>query len=742
LARRSDRFSQILSRAVRDERQGGVLMTTSGLTRKEHEELARLTPAAHEDLRVELAATIARLRDLLTTGDPFFILGVVQDLNLFVPWGEYYEPTHGGLETRLELAAGLLATQPVAVTRDRPTAEAVQTILDEIDHALLVNTLFNLTMRPQGDHKLAAHRFSSAMRWMSIRGSSFAGQGEDLARELYGRQDAWLTTNLGFTIGDVIRVGKAATELHTERRNALGEAGADAANAETAGWPAMTEPERREAMGRAVMAVIDTHENGLRDSATVTTKLICDHDKSLEVGHVQALLRELSITIGSLDPASYRGLFDENPLRDRPFLEYQGEYLLALPGAMSRDVDALLESRLLAGNPGFSKQRAKTLDRLAVEYLGRLLPGAATYSNLHYEGTELDGLVLFDRTAMVVEGKGSGISVQGQRGDTARLLRDIENAVEDAWRQGSRAREYLLRKGDAVFTNEHGTEVLRIPSGGVRDVIIVNPTLHELAGFAQQLPRLRAVGLFAAGEYPWSVFINDLRVIAETCENAAVFLHYLVWRNRLPLGDRITVTDEIDLWGSCLFCERFTGLQGGGRMIIGNASTDFDAYYDGLAGRGPKREPPRKFLPDSARAFVSRLADTRPPGWREATGVCLDLSIPELAFVDTKLRGVATEAAIAGPVSLVAGRVLLLGLPRRVNASEALMLYAPGDRDPTFAVACRLGNAGEPEIAWAQYRKPFTFELSDFEEQAFEAAASALSVDEHAAKGRRRRSRR
>lgn len=724
LARRGDRFSQLLSRAVRDERRGEVLMATSGLTREEHEELARLTPAAHEDLRVELADTIARLRDLLTAGDPFFILAVVQDLNLFVPWGEYYEPTHEGLETRLELAAGLLATQPVAATRDRPTAEAVQAILDEIDHALLVNLLFNLTMPPQGDVTVASLRFSSAMRWMSIRGSSFARHGEDLARELYGSQDAWLAKNLGFTIADVIKVGKAVTELHTERRNALGEAGADAANAELTRWASMSDPERRQAMGRAIMAVIAITEEGLRDTVTVTADLICEHDPSLDVGHVQAILNELSITVGSLDPASYSGLFDQNPLRDRPFLEHDGQYLLALPGSLTRDVDTLLESRVLTGNPGFSKQRAKTLDRLAVGYLSRLLPGAATYANLHYEGTELDGLVLFDRTAFVVEGKASGISFKGQRGDTERLRRDIEDAVEDAWRQGSRARDFLRRAGDSVFTDEHGVEILRIPSGQVREVIIVNPTLHELAGFAQQLTRLRALGLFKAGEYPWSVFINDLRVIAETCENPAVFLHYLVWRNRLPLGDRITVTDEIDLWASYLFCERFTGLHGGGRMIVGNASTDFDAYYDGLAGRAPKREPPRKFLPETVRAFVSRLAGTRPPGWREATGVCLDLSIPELAFVDVKMREVAGEAAITGPVSLVAGRVLLLGLPRHVNASEALMLYDRGEGDPLFAIACRLGNTGEPEIAWAQYRKPFTFELSDFEEQAYSLVAS------------------
>ena len=66
------------------------------------------------------------------------------------------------------------------------------------------------------------------------------------------------------------------------------------------------------------------------------------------------------------------------------------------------------------------------------------------------------------------------------------------------------------------------------------------------------------------------------------------------------------------------------------------------------------------------------------------------------------------------------------------------MLYDPGEGDPTFAVACRLGNAGESEIVWAQYRKPFTFDLSDFEEQAYEAAASATDrADSAKRRGRR-----
>ena len=66
--------------------------------------------------------------------------------------------------------------------------------------------------------------------------------------------------------------------------------------------------------------------------------------------------------------------------------------------------------------------------------------------------------------------------------------------------------------------------------------------------------------------------------------------------------------------------------------MVGNSITDFDAYYAGVVGDGPKRPKPRKFLEEPVTGFVERMARERPPGWRDAAGVCLDLSIPELAF--------------------------------------------------------------------------------------------------------------
>jgi hypothetical protein len=475
-----------------------------------------------------------------------------------------------------------------------------------------------------------------------------------------------------------------------------------------------------------MQAAIGVFESGIREALSFTLDDLVHAKPDLDWSRILAVLTEMSIEIGSLEPTKYTGLLDESPLRERPFLKLNDDYLLPIPGMLDRDADTLLERRLLAGRPGFSRQRAKSLDRLAAGYLASMLPGAETYTNLFYEDTELDGLVLFEDTAFVIEGKGGDISVPARRGDIERLTRDIATNIEEALEQGARARTYILADEESVFSNERGEEVLRLPPRTVREVIVVNPTLHELAGHAPQLGRLRALGLFPDEKFPWSVYINDLRVIAETSDNAAVFLHYLTWRNRLPLGTGVSVGDEIDLWASYLLCERFGLLHDGGEVMIANASTDFDAYYEGVAGRGPQVDRPGKFLEEPVKSFVARMAEERPPGWRTATGACLDLSIPELAVIAGKADEVAAMAAAeAAEVWFDADRVALLGIPPGSDPVTTVAEFMPGRGDPTLVVACAMEDAGNAEVVWADYRKPVTFELSAWERAVFDGETAS-----------------
>ena len=242
--------------------------------------------------------------------------------------------------------------------------------------------------------------------------------------------------------------------------------------------------------------------------------------------------------------------------------------------------------------------------------------------------------------------------------------------------------------------------------------------MHQLAGHASQLQRLRALGLFAEGDFPWSVFINDLRVISETADNAAVFLHYLTWRSRLPLGERLIVGDELDLWSSYLLSDRFRGLQEGGDHIIANASTDFDAYYNGLLGNGRPSPRPCKMLKEPVKSFVERMADERPTGWLRAAGTCLDLGILELAYVCGRAEKIAHAARLDRTIVLEeAGRVRLVGIPRDCSLEAATSEAQSVPGEATFHIYVHNSDSRAASIDWAATVRPVTLELSEHEER-------------------------
>lgn len=199
----------------------------------------------------------------------------------------------------------------------------------------------------------------------------------------------------------------------------------------------------------------------------------------------------------------------------------------------------------------------------------------------------------------------------------------------------------------------------------------------------------------------------------------------MTWRSRLPLGEGITAQDEIDLWGAYLLGERFGALADAGHYLLGNSSTDFDAYYDGLAGNGPPRDRPRKFLEEPVSAFVDRMARERPAGWLRAAGVCLDLSLPELAFVCQSTRDAWRHANQTGQhVTAAAGRVLLIGVPRGASVAEVRERLDSNREGATFCIYVGGSKARRGQVLWAEQIKPVTFELSDYERAVYEQAQS------------------
>lgn len=358
LAARPDRFSQLLSRLLKDEPTGQYVVTSSGLTKDEWAEMRALAEKAHAGFRTELSEAIERLRQLLGLGDPLYVATMLQLSNLFGGFGTYYEPTHEGMESRVELVVGLLATQPIAGTSGEPTDNDMQCIYDEIDHILEVLLVYNVSKPRSADYDLAMLEGMGAMRWMTMRGSSYADHGQDLARAVYGPHDEWMLATYGFTIDDVIDLGLQAQSLINGRVNKLldqartfaddvlkhlqSEDGKHQLTAEVK--KQLSTGEGRSQLGG--LAFIDVLKAGLREALTLSADDLCPPSDALRRERFEAALKELAIGVGSLDPSAYTGLYDESPFTDRPLLEFGGRYLLVIPGMVLRDPVALLEDRL------------------------------------------------------------------------------------------------------------------------------------------------------------------------------------------------------------------------------------------------------------------------------------------------------------------------------------------------------------------------------------------------------------
>jgi hypothetical protein len=82
----------------------------------------------------------------------------------------------------------------------------------------------------------------------------------------------------------------------------------------------------------------------------------------------------------------------------------------------------------------YQKQRSAYLMDTALKYMMSMLPGSQTYQRLFYaldreHEAELDGLVLFDRYAFLIEGKAGSLGA-ARRGGKLRLKAQLRPAAK------------------------------------------------------------------------------------------------------------------------------------------------------------------------------------------------------------------------------------------------------------------------------------------------------------------------
>lgn len=725
-----DEFAELLAGAAVAEIVNDEVLVRGEMSEEQHRRLLDLAGEAADSYKERCQTLINRLMADVSGLNPLPLIAQVFALNA-IQIGDYFEPTSHQSEARIEFAVALLASVDLSgTTPDDPDWNQIGNFLDELyeifELARLGNIARSLSEQQAGEAE-AEIRFDAVSRHLAVRGMCYPQHGVDLAEELYGGLSEVMRARLGFDARDVAQFARATSAECERRFNDLAEtAGIEA---ERLLERARTDPELEGLLNASSPEEAFAHAAGWILFSNLQETLVFSVDDAarwtgLTDDQVRSILNEFSVDLG-LGAYEKPHPMKVSPAMRYPIVRYEDQYLLALAGRMERELALLLDKPVRPIAPRLSRRKDRVVTALTLEYLTSMLPGAQSFASLHYrvveEGlekrVEMDGLVTFDRCLFLIEGKPGALSPQAESGsDMARLLGEIEDNAVRALQQGQRARRYISSQETAPFEDESGQPLIEIRRNQYDHIFIVTPTLYSLGEHGPQLSRLRAVGMFEEGEYPFSVYINDLRVIAESVLNPIEFIHYLRWRERLPLGERVRAADELDLFGTFLLREQYARRLATSVDWVSavGSTTDFDDYYLEMPEGKRRKDPPRMFHKVTAlRHFVDSLAAERPEHWLDAGGVGLEFSLAELAVLDHMLKrlpnvnpGHATMQTVTSaevddaldPIEVSLGLVVL---GKGVEWSEAWLDMQRDLEGIHRVVFCRRSSRGNPLIVWA-----------------------------------------
>jgi len=376
----------------------------------------------------------------------------------------------------------------------------------------------------------------------------------------------------------------------------------------------------------------------------------------------------------------------------------------------------------------YQTHKGKWLEEKAAEYLGRVYPAANIFVGLSYPDlargggatTELDIAVAWGPFMIFAEAKAKQFRLKGQLGDVGRLRTDIRANVEDAFHQAKRAADYVAATNAPEFVETNSGRRLTIDKQKIKKTFLMTVSLHQLAGLATTLAVFEGLGLFTAGEYPFSLSIADLEFVTEFTVHPDVFLHYIEKRleiQKLPIRFD---ADELDFLGAYLdtrFAKPYAWQRNEDDFTLVSL-TGYSPAFDDLMlfRRGLIAEKPQigLSLPEEVKDILQHLRNAGgDDNWQTAFEL-LGLSheplraigqlVREMREMDTTMglvrrHGLQVEDLVI--VGTVATGVTIDELVRRSKAITAEERYKRRSAKSVSVAIARRG--GEAVFAWIDY---------------------------------------
>lgn len=321
----------------------------------------------------------------------------------------------------------------------------------------------------------------------------------------------------------------------------------------------------------------------------------------------------------------------------KPILSCDNKYYCFGPSIFFRNLIGIVESLILKKDKNFFKNkyqdeaRKEYLENKTLSYFKALFPDSKIYKNLFYRPNpedstqiaETDGIVIFDNNIFIIEVKSGKLSTSARRGSLERIRSDAEDLLDNAYNQAIRTKNYIKNNANPIFEDGKGNKILEIKDNTIfKNIYLITSTLDPLDHLSTRLNSLKAIGLINGAEWPWSVFIDDLRVISEIVEFPSEFISFLQHRIRANDFPQFLSIDELDFFmfylKEGLYFEN-GNLKNIDRFSPNGYTEDLDRYYDFIAGRVSSGDKPKIEISDDFINLIKKIEASKKLGFSQLT---------------------------------------------------------------------------------------------------------------------------
>jgi len=650
-------------------REGRNIQMASTLTPEEHAHMREELGARVNPMLAAMNADVDALYEILHQYPPECVLGALWFRN--APFGAAGDgpPSDDGnkILAYVDYVATLYLISPGNGQQFVIPPHVIEDIQRRVSKLFIDTTWLHIAQDAARDGErqlpgtLRTVRFQTLQNALYVR---YPGHFDHMVESLRGIERSMhvnLVDRLGWSIEDAILVGNAIIAILDSRANERLERGAEALFAmDDAAWPQGTGrlprlvkrifPPRYRPWLRKQHYAATAWLMFLMQDVTVLTPAELSAESGVPLDRVTALLSACSETWGSCEPTHYRLPSPTPPLQTKVAVRLADErFLIPVPTSFSWSIRPLIESLLKPSpnNPdstwwdAYETARSSYLEGRAVELLKQAMPASDGFTRLKYHwevgGTtvhgELDGLLLMDDIAVLVEAKAGSMSPAGRRGAPDGMTEDLGALVGEAHKQALRAKDFMKSAATVVFDLPDSNQ-LRVESSHIREFLLVTVALDSLDTFTTMIHRLVDMGVVGDDDLPWAVSVLDLIVIADATEFSAQFVQFLRRRARLNELKMVAAHDELDWFAHYLaeglyFEQIATAVESEERPtnynIFGYGET-LDAHYlhdERYKGMAPQL--PTQPMPDDMRALLRELETSRRPGFVHVSTALLDL---------------------------------------------------------------------------------------------------------------------